>query len=417
MKDYNFTVNMNVDVPFYPSERHKKLRHLFQKEDFTVKLPDLDEKEFPVAARVKEMESLVPDLGMTQTEFENFEKSKPSWNNSDVYNFVKSKEKNDYYTKDIRYYNGDFYAAKRVEFYPHVFLTEVHHNADTVAHDIISYTMNNFIEHNNDNSEYDETKAIIDKDGYKENCDKIVERINSISNRYLMFNGQLWEKCGEPSYEIKTSGWFHFGNGNDYAFMDIEYLSDEDIEASSLESYKKNPNSISSDSFSALHKKEAFENYKDVDAFWNKDSKYDRNYNIDCNIEVLMPEVFKFKDKIDLEKMHQNSLSVKEVLKDIESFKAPEFDKPEEAYKFFTELVTTYYKGQHGNKDIRIAANNVLKTLSENNSNLVCKYFADKGINTAPQFDRYWKELENGILNKDKGISREKKSEEPEIGR
>ena len=73
MKDYNFVVKMNVDVPFYPSERHKKLRHLFQKEDFTVKLPDLDEKEFPVAARVKEMESLVPDLGMSLSEFKNFE--------------------------------------------------------------------------------------------------------------------------------------------------------------------------------------------------------------------------------------------------------------------------------------------------------------------------------------------------------
>ncbi len=415
MKDYNFTVNMNVDVPFYPSERHKKLRHLWRKEDFTVKIPNLDEKDFPVALRVKDTERLVPDLGMSVDEF-NEKFKNDSWTSNKRSDFIKSKEVTDYFTKDIRFYNGNLYAAKRIEFSPHSFLTEVHHDASPVAKDIMSRGNYEFIHYNNDNSEYDESKSIIDDKGYINNKTEIEERIKSFSDSYVMFNGELWEKCGEPTYNICTSGWFQYDDKRDYAFVEIKYLFDKEIKENSLEKYKENPNWISILHFSARHKEEALERFSGMDKYWNK-YRNEEEHNRNCNIEILMPEVLKFKDKIDLEKMHQNSLSVKEVLKDIESFKAPEFDKPEEAYKFFTELVTTYYKGQHGNKDIRIAANSVLKTLSENNSNLVCKYFADKGINTAPQFDKYWKELENGILNKDKGISREKKAEEPEIGR
>ena len=415
MKDYNFTVNMNVDVPFYPSERHKKLRHLWKKEDFTVKIPDLDEKEFPVALRVKDTETLVPDLGMSVDEF-NEKFKNDSWTSSKRGDYIKSKEVTDYFTKDIRFYNGSLYAAKRIEFNPYSFLTEIHHDASPVVKDIMSRGDYQFIRYNNNNSEYDESKAVIDDKGYADNKTEIEKRIKSFSDSYVMFNGELWEKCGEPTYKVCTSGWFHHNDERDYAFIDIKYLFDNEIKENSLEKYKENPNWISSDQFSARHKEKTLERFSFLDKYWNEHNS-EKEHNRNCNIEILMPEVLKFKDKIDLEKMHQNSLSVKEVLKDVEDFKAPGFDKPEEAYKFFTELVTTYYKGQHGNKDIRIAANSVLKTLSENNSNLVCKYFADKGINTASRFDKYWKELENSILNKDKVISRERKSEEPEISR
>ncbi len=253
MKEIKVGVTFTYREYFFPTKRHKveKCRKMVTSRDVTIK--QLESKEFPIAGYVTDYVSLYPNA-----------KEPEDFNGSGTYQPVK---------KEIRYYDGSFYKARMVSrgaaestlYAPKSEVTDYLkglHREDYVA----------------DNSSEFSEKSVISHD----TLDEIFGSIQRIASEYLFCDGKVWDKCGEPVYEIQTFG---LGNNHGGTGFFIEWLSEPedpsyggryfraDERDKAVEEFKKTANGRGDT--------ESLDGYKDklIEVCHPEWLKYDRNRN------------------------------------------------------------------------------------------------------------------------------------------
>ncbi len=121
--------------------------------------------------------------------------------------------------------------------------------------------------------QYKEDVSIIVGD----DIDARVERLQTFADRYLICNGKVWKKCGQPYYKVQTFG---LGNNHGGTGFFIEWT---------------HQNSISKDNFLATQRDLAIKDFVDTANGRGDTDSISANKTEQRNIEVLIPECYTLK--------------------------------------------------------------------------------------------------------------------------
>lgn len=238
-----FNIEFWCKEEYLPTKRHRKLRSRYVKKDMDVEIKEMEENEFPVAFIVHEYKT-VYENAQTYVDFDG---------SGDFRMFA----------EEIRTYDGNLYMPVRVShgaaislcFEPLEYIKRSIENYEPYWKGGINFTENSIIK--------------------KTDVDECKKFILNRSNRYVIFNNQVWKKCSEPMYVINTFGLGHNHGGTGFF---IEYYYNDNI-----------PNS---NYFNALEREKAIEYGKTV-AARRGDTKSIGGMGDHEIIEVLMPEMVK----------------------------------------------------------------------------------------------------------------------------
>ncbi len=227
------TVSFWNRLDFLPSKRHRRLRSAYQKKQAVVPVAEPSEKEFPVAFVVKE-HGLV---------YEKDDKSQ--WGEL---------------RKEIRTYNGKLYQAVR-------YSEKMFGAAGWLPPDYLP----NLISLNDFRCKSDPLTdtAIIEYD----DTEMKMQALKQKARDYVVFDGRVWQACGEPMYVVNTFGLGH-NHGGTGMFICQWY----------------NPNIRKDCYFTALERDKAVAFAKEV-ALGRGDTDSVDRMGDDLDIEVLMPEM------------------------------------------------------------------------------------------------------------------------------
>ena len=240
----DFKIDYTFLQEYLPTKRHRKPRTRSLTRSMTVSIPELQDKEFPVAFIVHDYKSVYEDV--------------ESYSDFDG-------KCGDYrmFPEEIRTYNGRLYTPIRVTH--GAAISTVFENPETflwrlwrIADHYYYCAADNFSEN-----------SIVVGDNSKEREKEIIKE----AENYVFHDGKFWELCGEPMYMINTFGLGHNHGGTGF-FVQYSY----------------NPNISNKNYFNALQREEAIAYGKAVAANRGDTESIDRIGKYD-NIEVLMPEM------------------------------------------------------------------------------------------------------------------------------
>lgn len=226
---------------YLPTKRHRKLRECRVQRSCPVEIKELAESEFPVAFIVHDYKSVYKDA-----------KSYFDFNGTGDYQM---------FAEEIRTYGGKLYQPVRI----------THGAAISLHFETLDYIKRE-IEGKKPywiGGEGFTANSIVKEDD-TEDCRKSIQ---AKAGRYTIFDGKVWELCGEPMYVINTFGLGHNHGGT--AFFIVNCY---------------NPNISSKNYFNALEREQAVAYGKKIAA--NRgDTKSIEGIGKHCWIEVLMPEM------------------------------------------------------------------------------------------------------------------------------
>lgn len=228
---------------YLPTKRHRNLRKRYVRNSVDVEIKEVTEREFPIAFIVHDYQN-VYDNAKSYYDFE---------------------ENGEYrmFSEEIRVYDGNLYKPVRI----------THGVAISLCFEPLEYIKKSI----EDYPPYwkggeDFTKASIAKE---DNIAECKENILKKASDYIIYDGKVWRRCGEPMYNITTFGLGHNHGGTGF-FIEYSY----------------NSNISNKNYFNALERDKAIAYGKQV-ALNRGDTKSVSGMGDHDIIEVLMPEMVK----------------------------------------------------------------------------------------------------------------------------
>lgn len=222
---------------YLPTTRHRKPRERYVKSSVDVNIKEPEESEFPVAFIVK-------DCGWICEE----EEKGPDFKNIST---------------EIRTYAGELWKAVRYSDY-------VSRQPGWAPVSYIKNRLEYYKPYWTGGADFSEKSIILDSK--KKEAE---EAVFHKAKGYLIFDGKIWEPCGEPMYVVMTFGLGHNHGGTGFF---IEYSYNENISKNNY--------------FNALERDQAIAYGKKVAANRGDTNSID-GIGERKNIEVLMPEMVK----------------------------------------------------------------------------------------------------------------------------
>lgn len=260
-KDFVFTVDANLKVPFLPTEKSRKYRDTAIVVPLEGTIKAVKEKDFPVAFKVTDFEFL-------------FKGTKES----EVHRYY-----NDYFTEELRTYKGKIYkpvhewnGSNKSVFYKKVpDRNDLRLIENQISDDVYS------------NSQFDKEKSVIPPVLKDTKISEAQLKLQKECEQYIISNGILWEECGEPYYYIN-----HFGiksEPGEFIGYDLTYGKEAD------ESKIHYSSNHIAEGISVFNKE-----IESLQKATGKPEKYFKHKG--TNIEIVMPEMVRIKDHIDIER-------------------------------------------------------------------------------------------------------------------
>ena len=226
---------------YLPTKRHRVLRERYVKNSVDIEIKELTEQDFPIAFIVKDYKSV----------YENAKSYSEFNDNGDFKMF----------SEEIRTYHGKLYMPVRV----------THGAAISTCFESLDYIRHRLTEYKPywiGGEEFTEASII-----KEDNISECKENISRKAEDYIIYDGKVWETCGEPMYVINTFGLGHNHGGTGFF---IEYFYNENISRNNY--------------FNALEREQAIAYGKKVAANRGDTNSIDGMGEHDI-IEVLMPEM------------------------------------------------------------------------------------------------------------------------------
>ena len=227
---------------FLPTKRHRNIRTRYFENFVGVDITEPNETDFPIAFIVHDFQ----DVCEGAKDYDDFD-------NSDFKMF----------SEEVRTHNGFFYKPVRV----------THGAAISTIFESLGYINREIEEHEpyyNNNSEFTENSVV--KVDYAEEQKR---EVKTRSEKFIVFNGVVWERCGEPMYKVMTFGLGHNHGGTGFFIT-----------------YSYNPNISNKNYFNALEREKAIAYGKQV-ATNRGDTESIDGIGKNDFIEVLIPEAVK----------------------------------------------------------------------------------------------------------------------------
>lgn len=192
---------MEVIIPikyiqrFYPSKRCKKVRERVLSRDCALHVHDvLDERDFPVAYKVRTYESVLPKVRDSEEAWELVEHGNGG--------------KGTWFTETIRRYRGKLYRPIR-HGYGAAIARSFENPKEYAAKEMEWYqNLNRFVYVGfTEDKSFDAEKSIVVDDEYL----KRLHEVKKHAKQFVVFKGVLWERTEEPLYTYTT-----FGLGNNH---------------------------------------------------------------------------------------------------------------------------------------------------------------------------------------------------------
>ena len=192
---------MEVIIPikyiqrFYPNKRCKKVRERVLARDCALHVHDvLDERDFPVAYKVRTYESVLPKVRDNEQAWELCQHGNGG--------------KGTWFTETIRRYKGKLYRPIR-HGYGAAIARSFEKPKERIAQEMEWYQNCNgfvYVGFTEDKS-FDAEKSIVVDDEYL----KRLHKVKKYAKQFVVFKGVLWERTEEPLYTYTT-----FGLGNNH---------------------------------------------------------------------------------------------------------------------------------------------------------------------------------------------------------
>lgn len=226
---------------YLPTKRCRNLKQSYVKNNMNVDIKELTETEFPVAFIIHDYQSV----------YENA-KSYDDFDGNGEYKM---------FSEEMRTYNGKLFKPVRVS-----------HGAAISTNfeplDYIKQRIQDYAPYWKGGEDFTEKSIVKESD-----VEKCKETISSRADNYVIFDGKVWETCGEPMYNVTTFGLGHNHGGTGF-FIQYDY----------------NPNISNKNYFNALEREKAIAYGKQVALNRGDTNSIDGMGERDI-IEVLMPEM------------------------------------------------------------------------------------------------------------------------------
>lgn len=247
-------VKIGYEVCYLPTKRHRKTR-VWKRTILTeIEVFEPKEEEFPVAFVVHNYCSVYEGV----TDYHGF-------NGRGEYKL---------FAEEIRIYKENLYKAVRIS----------HGAAISTVFESIDYIKNQ-LSHmyvTDEKQPKDFTDESIVTGGTKEYHIRNQQKL--ADENFLVFDGKVWVRCGEPYYTYNT-----FGMGNNHG--GTGFFIRESI----------NYDLVNATTFNALDREKAIEHTVSVALNRGDTNDVDRIKNTDKNIEVLIPEAVKIRSRAEYE--------------------------------------------------------------------------------------------------------------------
>lgn len=226
---------------YLPTKRHRKLRERYVKNSVDVEIKEVTEKDFPVAFIVHNYKSV--------------------YENAESYNDFNGNSEYKMFSEEIRTYDGKLYMPVRVMY--GVAISLCFEPLEYIKRELENYTPCW-----KGGEEFTEVSII-----KEDNISECRENIFRKAEDYIIYDGKVWETCGEPMYVITTFGLGHNHGGTGFS---IEYYYNSNISKNNY--------------FNALEREQAIAYGKKVAANRGDTDSIEGMGDYDI-IEVLMPEM------------------------------------------------------------------------------------------------------------------------------
>lgn len=236
-----YDIKFWYEQKYLPTKRHRKERARMVEDTCSVEVKEVTEREFPVAFIVHDYKSV----------YENA-KSYDDFNGNGEYKM---------FAEEIRTYDGKLYTPVRVTH--GAAISTIFENLDYVKERITDYAP-----YWKGGEEFTKD-SIIKSDNKEEVTNDIIDR----AAQYIIYDGKVWNECGEPMYNITTFGLGHNHGGTGFFI-----------------SYYYNGNISNKNYFNALEREKAIAYGKQV-ALNRGDTNSVEGMGDHDIIEVLIPEM------------------------------------------------------------------------------------------------------------------------------
>lgn len=228
---------------YLPTKRHRKLRERYVKNSVDIEIKEVTEKEFPVAFIVHDYQSV--------------------YENTRSYNDFDGNGDFRMFSEEIRTYDGKLYMPVRVTYGAAISLC-------FEPLEYIKKRIEDYAPYWKGGEEFTEASII-----KEDNISECKENIFRKAENYIIYDGKVWETCGEPMYLINTFGLGHNHGGTGF-FIEYHY----------------NSNISKNNYFNALEREQAIAYGKKVAANRGDTNSIEGMGEYDI-IEVLIPEMVK----------------------------------------------------------------------------------------------------------------------------
>lgn len=236
-----YDIKFWYEQKYLPTKRHRKERTRMVKDVFKVEVEEVTEQDFPVAFIVHDYQNVYED--------------------TKSYNDFNGDGKFKMFSEKIRTHDGKLYKPVRV----------THGSAISLIFETLDYVKERIEDREpywKGGEEFTEV-SVIKSDNKSEVESEIIKR----ASNYIIFDGKVWERCGEPMYNITTFGLGHNHGGTGFFIQ-----------------YYYNPNISNKNYFNALEREKAIAYGKQV-ALNRGDTNSVEGMGEHDIIEVLMPEM------------------------------------------------------------------------------------------------------------------------------
>lgn len=248
MKLKDFVVG--YEVSYLPTKRHRNTRKWRRIAVVDVDVVEPKTDEFPIAFIVHDHRSV--------------------YEGAKHYNDFNGHGEYKLFSEEIRMYNDNLYKAVRVSH--GVAISTLFEPLDYIKKQLSNYYARDEKQPN------DFTDASVVQESNKESV--IAKLTQDVNNNYVVYDGKVWVRCGEPHYTYNTFGMGHNHGGTGFF---IEECWDTDRVHSSV--------------FNALDREKAIEHAVLVALKRGDTNDVELIKNTDKNIEVLIPEAVKIRSR------------------------------------------------------------------------------------------------------------------------
>lgn len=375
------SVPAKIQVPFLPTRKHHRVRFMDESVEIPVEIQCPKESEFPVAIRVTDYN---PVADVEPEDYEERAKHDRSltWNDKAALHIREFPE------EELRAFKGELY--KPVHKFINAGLRSSSYASDLgKVRDNISTVCGWHSEgHYSSDKEFNKDKSVVYEAGRKKSLNEIAEIARNEAAKRLFFDGKIWERVGEPYFQISSP----FPN----AVFSIQYV-DKNYSVLFEETNRY---------FSVLHEKEAKAAFEAITGKRVPLGNY--------NVEVLLPEMVRVRDRVDLE---AEKVKAAEKTLEVIAKKAEPEAAPSSALEDFEKEMEALMAGT--NKNPFLAARRILANWKDERKDELNESFRELGLDDGKKFVAYFE----GKFGPDKSPRRlektekERKNSDPEMGR